>query len=109
MAYSRARKLLNQALAREPGNGVAFGLLSSVEELRELQEIPHVIPLVDFVPEAERLYVVQFYARGGDVATCVTHAGAPCWLERRVASPRRARVAGVRARQRHASSRLPCP
>ena len=39
VAYSRACKLLNQALAREPGNGVAFGLLSSVAELRELQEI----------------------------------------------------------------------
>ena len=39
VAYSRACELLNQALAREPGNGVAFGLLSSVEELRELQDI----------------------------------------------------------------------
>lgn len=38
-----------------------------VEILRELQELPHVIPLVDFLPEPNFLYVVQFYAKGGDL------------------------------------------
>lgn len=35
--------------------------------LKELQHLPHVIPLVEFIIEPRYLYVVQFYAQGGDL------------------------------------------
>jgi serine/threonine protein kinase len=38
-----------------------------VQILKELQEIPHVIPLIEFLEEPKHLYVVQFYAKGGDL------------------------------------------
>ena len=45
----------------------ADSVYREVQILHELQEIPHVIPLVDFIHESPNLYVVQFYARGGDL------------------------------------------
>jgi calcium/calmodulin-dependent protein kinase I len=38
-----------------------------VEILNELQDLPHVIPLIEFVQDLKSLYVVQFYAKGGDL------------------------------------------
>ena len=38
-----------------------------VEIMRELQDLPHVIPLIDFLEEPQTLYITLFYARGGDL------------------------------------------
>lgn len=38
-----------------------------VQVLKELQELPNVIPLVEFMEESRYLYMVQFYAQGGDL------------------------------------------
>jgi len=38
-----------------------------VEIMKELRAMPHVITIVDFLVETQYLYVVQFYARGGDL------------------------------------------
>jgi serine/threonine protein kinase len=38
-----------------------------VEILRELREVPNVIPIIDFIDEPAKLFVVQVYARGGDL------------------------------------------
>ncbi|KAG7364801.1 serine/threonine protein kinase [Nitzschia inconspicua] len=38
-----------------------------VQVLKELQDLPNVIPLVDFLEEPRYLYMVQFYAQGGDL------------------------------------------
>lgn len=35
--------------------------------MKELSAIPHVVPLIEFIPEKDYLYVVLFYARGGDL------------------------------------------
>ena len=35
--------------------------------MKELSGLPHVIKLIEFIPEQDFLYVVQFYARGGDL------------------------------------------
>ena len=42
-------------------------VLREVQVLKELQELPHVIPLVEFVEEPQNLYMVQFFAQGGDL------------------------------------------
>mmetsp|Transcript_17257 Transcript_17257/g.49899 ORF Transcript_17257/g.49899 Transcript_17257/m.49899 type:complete len:703 (+) Transcript_17257:129-2237(+) len=38
-----------------------------VEILKELRELPNVIPIIDFIDEPTKLYVVQVYASGGDL------------------------------------------
>jgi serine/threonine protein kinase len=38
-----------------------------VQILRELQDLPNVIPFIDFLQEPNFVYVVQFYAKGGDL------------------------------------------
>jgi serine/threonine protein kinase len=38
-----------------------------VQVLRELQDLPNVIPLIEYLEEPRYLYMVQFYARGGDL------------------------------------------
>lgn len=38
-----------------------------VQVMKELQELPNVIPLVEFMEESRYLYMVQFYAQGGDL------------------------------------------
>jgi serine/threonine protein kinase len=35
--------------------------------LRELEGLPHVIPIIDFLVEPRTFYVVQLYAKGGDL------------------------------------------
>ena len=39
-----------------------------VELLQELQDLRHVVPVIDFMVEPQSIYVVQQYARGGDLA-----------------------------------------
>jgi calcium/calmodulin-dependent protein kinase I len=38
-----------------------------VQVMKELQDLTNVIPLVDFLEEPRYLYMVQFYAQGGDL------------------------------------------
>mmetsp|Transcript_46802 Transcript_46802/g.114104 ORF Transcript_46802/g.114104 Transcript_46802/m.114104 type:complete len:744 (+) Transcript_46802:145-2376(+) len=42
-------------------------IFRETEILNELQDLPHVIPLVEFIIEPQFLYVVQLYAQGGDL------------------------------------------
>ena len=59
-----AVKVIDRSKAKKRDIDAVF---REVEILRELQDLEHVIPLVDFLVEPRTLYVVQMYARGGDL------------------------------------------
>jgi len=59
-----AVKIIDRTKLKKKDSDAVF---KEVEILRELGELPHVIPMVDFVDEPKTLYVIQTYARGGDL------------------------------------------
>ncbi|VEU41075.1 unnamed protein product [Pseudo-nitzschia multistriata] len=59
-----AVKVIDRNSLREKDVQAVF---REVEMMKELREVPHVITLVDFMVEPQHLYVVQSYARGGDL------------------------------------------
>jgi calcium/calmodulin-dependent protein kinase I len=42
-------------------------LRREVQILKELQDLPNIIPLIEYLEEPRYLYMVQFYAQGGDL------------------------------------------
>ena len=63
-AVTYAVKVLDRTKMKEKDDAAVF---REVEIMRELRELPHVVRLMDFFVEPETLYVVQHYAKGGDV------------------------------------------
>lgn len=59
-----AVKIIDRSKLKKKDTDAVF---REVEILRELQDLPNVIPIVDFIEEPEKLYVVQVYAKGGDL------------------------------------------
>lgn len=59
-----AVKIIDRTKLKEKDSDAVF---REVAILQELQELPHVIPVIDFVEEPTKLYVIQFYAKGGDL------------------------------------------
>ncbi|KAL3894013.1 MAG: hypothetical protein SGARI_007874, partial [Bacillariaceae sp.] len=59
-----AVKVIDRTMLKEKDQ---LSVQREVEVLKELQDLPHVIPLVEFLEEPRYLYMVQFYARGGDL------------------------------------------
>lgn len=59
-----AVKIIDRSKLKQKDTDAVF---REVAILRELREVPHVIPIIDFIEEPEKLYVVQVYAKGGDL------------------------------------------
>jgi serine/threonine protein kinase len=59
-----AVKVIDRTLLKEKDQ---LSVQREVEVLKELQDLPNVIPLVEFLEEPRYLYMVQFYAQGGDL------------------------------------------
>ena len=59
-----AVKVIDRTLLKEKDQ---LSVQREVEVLKELQDLEHVIPLVEFLEEPRYLYMVQFYAQGGDL------------------------------------------
>lgn len=59
-----AVKVIDRSCLKEKDRESVF---REVQIMKELQDLPHVIPLVDFIVEPNYLYMIQFYARGGDL------------------------------------------
>eukprot|EP00934_Nitzschia_sp_Nitz4_P003543 Nitzschia sp. Nitz4//scaffold322_size40381//37364//39639//NITZ4_007570-RA/size40381-augustus-gene-0.59-mRNA-1//-1//CDS//3329547857//3533//frame0 len=59
-----AVKIIDRTKLKQKDSDSVF---REVAVLRELRELPHVITVIDFIEEPSKLYVVQFYARGGDL------------------------------------------
>lgn len=59
-----AVKVIDRSLLKEKDQE---SVLREVQVMKELQDLPNVIPLVDFLEEPRYLYMVQFYAQGGDL------------------------------------------
>lgn len=59
-----AVKVIDRSSLKEKDRESVF---REAQIMKALQDLPHVIPLVDFIVEPNFLYMVQFYARGGDL------------------------------------------
>lgn len=59
-----AVKIIDRTKLKKKDSDAVF---REVEILRELLDLPNVIPIVEFIDEPTKLYVVQVYARGGDL------------------------------------------
>jgi serine/threonine protein kinase len=59
-----AVKVIDRSCLKEKDRESVF---REVQIMTELQDLPHVIPLVDWIVEPKFFYMVQFYARGGDL------------------------------------------
>ncbi len=59
-----AVKIIDRSKLKQKDSDAVF---REVAILRELQDLPNVIPLIDFIEETQNLYVVQVYAEGGDL------------------------------------------
>jgi calcium/calmodulin-dependent protein kinase I len=59
-----AVKIIDRKKLKKKDSDAVF---MEVEILRELREVPNVIPIIDFIDEPSTLYVVQVYAKGGDL------------------------------------------
>ena len=59
-----AVKIIDRKKLKKKDSDAVF---MEVEILRELREVPNVIPIIDFVDEPSTLYVIQVYAKGGDL------------------------------------------
>jgi calcium/calmodulin-dependent protein kinase I len=59
-----AVKIIDRSKLKKKDSDAVF---REVEILRKLQELAHVIPIIDFVEEPGKLYVIQVYAKGGDL------------------------------------------
>lgn len=59
-----AVKIIDKSKLKKKDSDAVF---REVAILQELQELPHIIPVIDFVEDPSKLYVVQFYAKGGDL------------------------------------------
>jgi len=59
-----AVKVIDRTALKEKDQESVF---REVQVLKELQDLPNVIPLIDFIEEPKYFYMVQFYAQGGDL------------------------------------------
>lgn len=59
-----AVKVIDRSKLKQKDTDAVF---REVAILRELQDLPNVIPIVDFIEEPDTLFVVQVYATGGDL------------------------------------------
>lgn len=59
-----AVKVINREKLKPKDSEAVF---REVEILRALQDLKNVVPIIDFIEEPRRLYVVLFYAKGGDL------------------------------------------